>query len=193
MKRLVLMLFCLSALGGPLQAQTPAELAEHYKRINSAVEDLQSTILSQQRRITELEREVRELRQQVNRPQGDYAEKSEVRRLREAIEEVDKNRLNDRELILKTIKELGKQVAAPPPAPKRPAVNPSTVPTGDYYQHKVEPGHYLSTIISEYNKYLESEGKKGRVTQKMVEEANPGMKPDSLFPGQIINLPIPKE
>src|ERR1035441_1809919 len=69
----------------------------------------------QGRRIDALEKEINELRDKVNTPVvNDSASRGDLKKLAEQVQEIDRKRSDDRDLILKEIEKLGKAAAIAP-------------------------------------------------------------------------------
>jgi DNA-binding protein H-NS len=106
----------------PLIAQeTPAtiaaereEMEANYKRMSLRVEQMEDTLQNQQKRIATLVEEIHNLREQVDklRAKGEStATQDSIKQLAEKIEEVDKKRIADNELISKKLGNLGKELS----------------------------------------------------------------------------------
>jgi len=162
---------------------------ERYKRLNSAVEDLLAAQTEQQKRIAALAKEVESLREQQSRPRASYASEEDLRRLAEKIQEIDKKRADDKELILKEIGKLGKTLSATPVKPLKPITadtTPSATPNKGF-EYEIKSGDTLSVIVQAY-------GEKGiKVTVKQILKANPGLDEKKLQVGQKIFIPAPEK
>ena len=166
---------------------------ERYKRLNSAVDDLLAAHTEQQKRIAALAKEVESLREQQSRPRASYASEEDLRRLAEKIQEIDKKRADDKELILKEIGKLGNKFSATPgPARPKPSVadtTPSTSPekSDKGYEYVIKSGDSLSAIAKAYRE----QGIK--VTVDQILKANPKLEPTKLRVGQKIWIPAPEK
>jgi LysM repeat protein len=193
---------CLGALlvnAAPAPAQDPTanaaaiasrqEAQENYNMLKGHVDDLLASQAEQQKRLQEMAREISELRQESAKPNGNYATQDDLKQLTQAIQEIDKKREADKELILKEMEKLGKAMSVPvshsghdkpsatepPPAP----VDPNQ--PGYYYI--IKKNDYLSLIAQKYSE----QGIK--VTTKQILEANPGLNPNKLIVGKKIFIP----
>lgn len=177
MKRFFLICLLLITLTPALRAQDAAT-QEQIDRLRSELTALQTANVELQKRLTDVLKEVQELRQQMAKPQGNYAGADDVKALAEAVKEVDRKREVDRELILAEIKKASRAVAATP------APNPqSSAPSASGFKYTVQSGDTLSAIVSAYRRG------KVNVTVEDVLKANPGLKANSMKVGQTIVIP----
>ncbi|HZL79733.1 MAG TPA: LysM peptidoglycan-binding domain-containing protein [Candidatus Limnocylindrales bacterium] len=171
-----------------------AAAQQQLDKLSGQIKDLTDTVEVQRRRIDALEREISELRDKVSTPQvNDSASREDLKALATQVQEIDKKRQDDRDLILKEIEKLGKVAAA---APHKPSPNVSTPkPTDDTatapatpqkgYDYEVKPGDSLGLIAKAYR----AQGVK--VTTTQIIAANPKMNPNVLIPGKKIFIPDP--
>jgi chromosome segregation ATPase len=183
------------------------EMEERYKQISSDVQGLTTGQAALQRKVSALESEIRSLRDEIARLQQSagvkYASQDDLQRLVKAVQDADQKRLKDNQELRQAIETIGRNVATAPvtPAPRAPRPTPAVpanppdgaAPVVKGFEHVVQKGEFLSTIISAYNEKLKESGAKERITLKMVEDANPGLKPNSMRVGQKIVLPDPRE
>ena len=163
--------------------------AERYERISSGLQDLIAAQAVLQKRISALADEVRNLRDEQTKASSQWVSRDELRRLALKVQEIDQKREDDKRIILE---ELHKLLKMPAPASSTPASSPppaARTGTGveKGYEHVVEPGQYLSTIVQAYR----DQGVK--VTLKQVLDANPGLNPDRVRTGQKIFIPDPSK
>ena len=165
-------------------------------KLNGQIEDLTGTVEVQRKRIDTLEKEISELREKVNTPavHEDFASRTDLRKLAEQVQEIDRKRLDDRDLILKEIEKLGKAAASVPPPTQLRKITSTPKATEDPgtsagptkgYEYEVKPGDNLGLIIKAYR----DQGVK--VTKSQIIKANPKMNPDVLIPGRKIFIPDP--
>jgi septal ring factor EnvC (AmiA/AmiB activator) len=186
---------------------------ERYKRLNSAVEDLWAAKAEQDRRLAALTEEIRNLRAENSRTDtSKYVTRDELNRLVKTVEEIERQREADKKLILDQFEDLKrdlrsdlkKMLSAPPqsspgknPKPatpesggektgNRPTASPSANQEGVWYT--VKSGNTLSLIVTEHNTVYNKQGKK--TSLKLVEDANPGLKPTSMKVDQKIFIPL---
>ena len=105
------------------------------------------------------------------------------------IREVDRKRSADKELILKEMKSLVRNIPKSRPNTKPPAPTPRSQKG---FEHSVQSGETISAIIAAYNDVLKSQGAKKRITLKSVLDANPKLNPRSIQIGQILFIPDPR-
>lgn len=185
----------------PAAAAAERENAEaNFKQVNVKVELLEEALRTQQKRISALVNEIHSLREEVDRLKSkneSAATQESIKRLADKIEEVDKKRRDDNELVLAQLKAIGKGLARPAPLPKDPTPPPatpkhdvSTPPTDDKppengYTYKIKDNDTLVKIVKD----LGAQGFK--VTQKQIMDANPKVNWTKLRIGQSIFIPQP--
>ena len=125
------------------------------------------------------------------------ATQESIKRLADKIEEVDKKRRDDNELVLAQLKAIGKGLtkpAAPPKDPAPPTVNPKhdlpvsppdDKPPENGYTYKIKDNDTLVKIAKDLN----AQGFK--VSQKQIMDANPKVNWTRLRIGQPIFIPQP--
>jgi DNA repair ATPase RecN len=171
---------------------------ERYKRLAADLQAVQSDNEALHAKITALEAEIQTLRAAQARPTDNSAIQDELKRLAETIQEVDKKRQNDKEVISE---EIRKSIAgleqslgsAPAPVhtskPKPPAV-PDSPASDKGYSYTIQEGDRLQAIVSAYNADFKSKGMK-TITLKQAKEANPNVDWNRLRVGQKIVIPRP--
>ena len=189
----------------PLIAQeTPAtiaaereEMEANYKRMSLRVEQMEDTLQNQQKRIATLVEEIHNLREQVDklRAKGEStATQDSIKQLAEKIEEVDKKRIADNELISKKLGNLGKELSTtlvpkttpqPPPVKTEKTPPAANEPPESSFAYKIKEGDNLSRIVTD----LRAQGWK--ITQKQVMDINAGVNWNRLRVGQTIYIPQP--
>ena len=172
----------------------------NFKQVNVKMELLEEALRTQQKRIGALVNEIHSLREEVDRLKSkneSAATQESIKRLADKIEEVDKKRRDDNELVLAQLKAIGKGLAKPATAPKDPAppsVNPKhdlpVSPTDDKppengYTYKIKDNDTLVKIVKDLN----AQGFK--VSQKQIMDANPKVNWTKLRIGQPIFIPQP--
>jgi predicted RNase H-like nuclease (RuvC/YqgF family) len=180
----------------PAAAAAAREEAEaRYQRLNSRIEDLEIAFQRFKKDQDRLESEVRAIREQVTRAgenTQNAATQESLKRLADAIEEVDKKRLKDQEKVDTGLKHLEKLITSSG-APKRnggttrPPVQPPKT-SGKGYEYSIQDGDTLSVIVAAIR-----EQKGLKLTQKQVMDANPGVNWNRLQIGQKIFIPDPSQ
>jgi LysM repeat protein len=192
MKRILIWFFILSFSLAAARAQDDAT-QQQINKLNGQIQDLLDAQAVQAKRITALEKEISELRDKSN---GSGANPEDLQKLADQVQEIDKKRQEDRELILKEIGKLGK-VGGPSSSSGRkstPSVTTNAATGGSStggkengYEYKVAAGDTLSIIAKAYR----DQGIK--VTTDQILKANPGLDPKSLKVGQKIFIPAPAQ
>ena len=133
-------LFLVTPQGGLMAQDAAAQAAaqaerqdreERYQRLNSAVEEIIASAAQQRKRLSDLADEVRRLREDIARANqifANCASVEDVKRLAKAVQEIEKNREQDKEMLKERLDDLRKIYKNPPvmPDPKPPVVEPST-------------------------------------------------------------------
>ena len=197
----------------PVRAQDAAAIAEReeaetrYKRINSRVQELEETLQAHQKTIMKLTEELHRLNEEVSRlntKNENAATQESLKRLGEKIEEVDRKRQADNDLILAQLKALGRtalqKASSPektnpiPPTGRPPGTAPGNkeqvagsgtspaVPESGY-EYTIKSGDTLDKILRD----LRAHGMK--LTPKQVMDANPGVNWNKLKISQKIFIP----
>ena len=188
----ILILVCAVSLAQAQESATQQQL----DKLSGQIQDLLDAQAQQGKRIDALEKEISDVRDKVNTPAVDNsASRDDLKKLAEQVQEIDKKRQDDRDLILKQIERLG---ATPPPSTlntsHHPPVTPNTTTTssGDTtgvpqtgYEYEIKQGDTLGLIAKAYR----DQGVK--VTKTQIIKANPKMNPDVLIPGKKIFIPDP--
>ena len=161
-------------------------------KLSGQIQDLLAAQGKQDQVIAGLRKEISELRDKVNTPQvNDSASREDLKTLAEKVQEVDKKRQADRDLIIKQIEQLGKVSAAPSvkpkPAPKTPAPDETTTPATPQkgYEYTVKTGDTVGSIAKAYR----DQGVK--VTTTQILKANPGLDATKLYIGKKVFIPDP--
>ncbi|MDB6021739.1 MAG: LysM protein [Pedosphaera sp.] len=168
------------------------EAEENYNTLKGHVDDLIAAQTDLQKRLQSLTKEINELRQEMSKPAGNYASQEDLKALTQAIQEIDKKREADKELILKEMEKLGNAVSAP--TPSRGSSKPPAANTGSSTANADQTGFYyvirkddsLSLIAQAYRE----QGIK--VSTHQIQDANPNVNPAKLIVGTKIFIPAPK-
>ena len=206
MKALFLLAICLIA-GIPVESfaqntsSAEAELQrsadyERYRALNAKIINIieaQELLLRRQQnldqRLEELSRDIEKLKKGDDRNDADFVTRQELKVYVDKLKEIDEKREADKNLILKSIRDLAKIPMAPVPAPKPRGNAPEDGPTYDY---TVKAGDYLGDVIKAYNAEFEKQGLRS-IDIRQVERANPGLDPNRINVDQVIKIPIPQE
>ena len=204
MKRYILLsalILCFSTKWAPAQDATAIAAKEEadarYKGMTARIEELENAVHDQQKTMTRMNEELRTMREEISKlasASKDSATQESIKRLAEAIEEVDKKRLSDNknvvtrfnEAIAEIQKLLGnrpgpKPVAPVDSAPPKATNNPAVPDTG--FEYLIQSGDTLSGLVLK----LRKQGM--NVTQKQLKDANPDVNWDKLKVKQKIFIP----
>ena len=164
-------------------------------KLSGQVQDLLDAQAQQGKRLDALVREISELRDKVSTPPAnDSASRDDLKKLAEQVQEIDKKRADDRELILKNLEKLAKAGGGDvaPVHPRKPVAksvddaqppSPATPQSG--YDYTVKAGDTISLIAKAYRE----QGVK--VTTAQILKANPGLDATKLYVGKKIFIPDP--
>jgi hypothetical protein len=198
MKRISFFCLCAAALWLPpagAPAQDPASAAAiadreeaelRYKRINAQIEDLVAAQAVMQKKLAALSEELRQFKEDQARGEK-FATRDDLRTLAEKLQEVERQRQEDRKAILDELQKLQKL-----PAPTRTTSKPAATPSPPAYSGKaleyiIQPNDTLSHILTD----LRKQGIK--VSERDIVAANPGLNPNRLLVGKKILIPLPKD
>lgn len=195
MKRILIWLLALSLSVAAARAQDDAT-QQQINELNGRIQNLTDSQTVQAKRITALEKEISELRDKSSQPGAtDIASADDLKKLADQVQEIDKKRQADQELILKEIEKLGKAssgtashkspVSTAPVSTDNSTANTSDKQNG--YWQVVGSGDTISTIVKAYR------AKGIKVTTEQILKANPGLDPKNLKVGQKIFIPAPAQ
>jgi len=168
---------------------------QQINKLNGQIQDLIEAKDVQAKHISELEKEISELRDK-SAPAGapDNANADDLKKLADQVQEIDKKRQADKELILKEIEKLGK-VGGPASGRRSTPLISTNPPSGggspggkqNGYEYSIQRNDTLSIIA----KGCREQGIK--VTADQILKANPGLNPNTLKVGQKIFIPTPAQ
>ena len=174
-----------SALAQGTSLDTRA-LREDCRRLQSQLADLLEAHNALKSELSKLRSEVRQLRAQTATKDPAAVTRADLEGLATSIREIDRKRVQDKDLILKEMQALLRSTptgAKPPTAPPH---------SEKGFDHTVEAGQPISAIIAAYNTKLKSQGVKKRITLKSVLDANPNLNPRTMRIGQSLFIPDPR-
>lgn len=200
MRKIAIWILAGTLAAGGVQAQDAAT-QQQIDKLSGQLQDIIDTEAAQSKRLDALAQEISELRDKVNTPViNNSASAEDLQKLATQVREIDGKRQDDKDLILRKIEEVAKIAAAAPVAvpshphhavpeaePKLPADDTSPAADSTHYEYIVKEGQTLSAIIKAYNE------KGVKVTRSQVMKANPGLKPNNVYAGQKIIIPIPED
>jgi peptidoglycan hydrolase CwlO-like protein len=171
---------------------------ERYQRLVADLQAVQSDNEALHAKITAMEQEIQSLREALARPADNSANQDELKRLAEKIEEVDKKRLEDKDVISEEIRKAigevestirGTPVSVHEQKPK-PRAAQDTPASDNGYSYTIKNGDTLGEIVKAYNADYKSKGLK-TITIRQAKEANPNVDWGRLRVGQKIVIPRP--
>jgi len=198
MKRISFLLLALLLCGNSKVRAQDAATEERLNQLSGKIEDLIAGQETQRKQLADLRKEIESLRDQASKPSGNFAAQEDLKRVADAVKEVDRKRLEDYEKIRTTIKDLGKTLAAPAPThsrktevadasdtPKTSKQTPSEK-SDKGFEHTVKTGDTLSGIVAAYRE------QNIKVNKEQILAANPGLVPEKMKVGQKIWIPAPQ-
>jgi LysM repeat protein len=193
MRKISLWLFILTFTVCAARGQDAAT-QQQIDKLSGQIQDLLEAQAAQAKHISELEKEIGDLRDKLNQPAAnESASADDLKKLAAQVQEIDKKRQADNEQILKTIEKLGKVSGGSAGHKSAPAVSnttstdnptPSTGPQKGY-DYPIVAGDTVAAIAKAYR----AQGVKVTTTQILA--ANPGLNPNSLIVGKKIFIPDP--
>ncbi len=191
MKRILFFAIFTTLIARTVFAQD-AGTQQQLDKLSGQIQDLLAAQEQQAKQLAALQKDISELREKVNTPSVDAASSADLKSLAEKVQEIDKKRQADRELILDQIKQLGKVAVTPPThvKPKPPvtpvADDPTTPATPQKgYEYVVKAGDTIGLIAKAYRE----QGVK--VTTTQILKANPGLDANKLYVGKKVFIPDP--
>jgi LysM repeat protein len=193
MKKIFLGLLVLILAVSFVRAQD-AGTQQQIDKLSGQIQDILAAQEQQGKRLAALEKEISDLTDKVNTPAvNSSASAEDLKALAEKVQEIDKKRQDDRELILKQIENLVKISGGPSTGHKPKPVADTTAASGDNsttpavpqkgYDYTIAPGDTLSAIAKAYR----AQGVK--VTTAQIIAANPKLNANALIAGKKIFIP----
>ncbi len=167
--------------GATLEARA---LRENNQRLQSQLNDLLEAFNALKTELSKVQSEVRQLRAKLGTRNPNVVTRSDLEELANSVREIDRKRVQDKDLILKEMKGL---LRSNPTLPKPKATN-----SQKGFDHTVQPGETISAIISAYNAELKRQGAAKRIKLKSVLTANPNLNPRTMRIGQSLFIPDPR-
>ena len=161
-------------------------LREDYRLLQSQLADLLEAHNALKIELSKLLNEVRQLRTKTATKDPAAVTRADLETLAKSVREIDRKRVQDKDLILKEMKSF---LQSAPKGANPPAAQPHS---GKGFNHTVEAGETISAIIAAYNTKLKSQGVKKRITLKSVLNANPNLNPRTMRIGQSLFIPDPR-
>lgn len=163
---------------------------ERYKRMSAKIEDLENTIQTYNQQFQKMEAEIHRLRDELSKVRDGTRDSASRSDIVEQIKAVDRARMADQENVIKEFARLRKEILGSlgngggSKTPKSNSSSPSPAPTIEKgSEYAIREGDTLAKLVFALNK----QGVK--VSQKQVEQANPGVNWNKLKIGQKIFIP----
>lgn len=161
---------------------------ERYKRMSAKIEDLENTIQTYNQQFQKMEAEIHRLQSELSKVREGGRDSSAKADIVEQIKAVDRARVADQENVMKEFARLRKELLGTLTKPSKPgsgalAQAPPAQATEKGLEYAIREGDTLNKLVVALNK----QGVK--VTQKQVEQANPGVNWTKLKIGQKIFIP----
>jgi Skp family chaperone for outer membrane proteins len=181
------------AQDNPAAAAVAREEAEsRYQRLSSRIDDLEVSFQKFQKDLDKLESEIRGLRDQVSRAADNSsgaASQESIKRLADAIEEVDRKRVKHQENVDSALREMEKLILKGGGSGSRGTTRPPANPpedkgSGKGYDYTVRSGDNPTKIAA-----VLREQKGLKITSSQIIAANPGVDWTRLKIGQKIFIP----
>lgn len=172
---------------------------ERYKRMSADLQAVQSDNEALHAKITAMGQEIQTLREAMAHSADNSGIQDALKSLAGKIEEVDKKRLEDKDVISEEIrKAIGgleatiKGAPAPPihESRSKPPTASESAAAANGYSYTIADGDRLDLIVKAYNKDFKSKGLKP-ITMKQAKDANPNVDWNRLKVGQKIVIPRP--
>ena len=190
-----LVLVLTASVGRAQDAATQQQL----DKLAGQIQDLTDAQVQQRKRLDTIEKEIADLSDKVSQPVvNNSASVDDLKKLAGQVQEIDQKRQDDRELILKQIKEIVKITAngnrhAAAPDVSAPTDNSATTPATTAAPAGPQTGHpYIIASGDTLAAIAKAYREKGvKVYPKDILAANPGLDAGKLFVGKKIFIPDP--
>ncbi len=198
MKKIFSLLFVAAIAVAPVRGQDAATQQE-LDKLSGQIQDAQDALAQQGKQLEAMEKEISDLRDKINTPAvNNSASADDLKALAAQVQEIDKKRQDDRDLILKEIEKLGGSSGGTT-ARSKPKVDTTASTSssgGDNsapeasgpqkgYEYQVSAGDTIAAIAKAYRE------KGVKVTSAQILKANPGLDPNKLYVGKKIFIPDP--
>jgi LysM repeat protein len=193
MRKISLWLFILTITVCAARGQDAAT-QQQIDELSARIQNIIETQETQNKRLDALEKQISDLGDKLNQPAvADSASADDLKKLAAQVQEIDKKRQADNDLILKQIEKLGKVSGGSTGHKSSAAVAPatstdnSTTSAGPQkgYDYTIAAGDTVSAIAKAYR----AQGVK--VTSSQILVANPGLNANGLIVGKKIFIPDP--
>jgi LysM repeat protein len=189
MRKILLWLFIFVFTASHARAQDDAT-QQQIDKLSGQIQDLLDAQAAQGKRIDALEKKISDLADKSGQPAAnDSASADDLKKLAAQVQEIDKKRQDDNDLILKELEKLGKGGSVSPSHKPSPSVStttdnsPTTGGQQNGYYYPIASGDTIAAIAKAYH------AKGVKVTTSQILAANPGLNPNNLKVGQKIFIP----
>ena len=173
---------------------------ERFKQLAADLESLRAANQLLLDKLAALKEDVQQVRAEQSRLAAHAVSRDDLKSLAQRIEEVDKKRQDDKDIIseeikkssahLETLLKPATEATPKPPLHAPPAV--TTTSTTDGFTYTIKEGDRLPLIVNAYNDDFKNKGMK-TITMTQAKEANPGVDWSRLKIGQKIVIPRPAD
>ena len=190
MKRISFLIVVLTLWTAPGLRAQDAATEERLNKLSGRLEDLAAAQDAIRSQVQALAKEIDGLREQLNKPSPNYAAQEDVRRLADAVKEIDRKRLEGYDKIHAELLHLGHVVTSgvgtsPRTSPKLDESTSNDKPQQGY-EYVIQKGDNLSSIAQAYQE------KNIKVSVEQILKANPGLSANKLIVGKKIFIPAAK-
>ena len=192
MKRISFLLLTALLAAPAISPAQDAATEERLNKLSAQIDVLIEAKDAQNKKIDDLQSQIRDLQNQVSKPSGNYASAEDLKQVADAVKEVDKKRVDDNQRVLNELEKLGKTLGgggsrrpAPPKLDATPG--PDANPNAPHFEYQVQSGDTLGAIVKAYR------DKNIKITLPQILAANPGLKPENMKVGQKIIIPAPPQ
>jgi nucleoid-associated protein YgaU len=194
MKRISFLLAALTLCAAPVVHAQDAATQERLDKLAGRLDDQEKRQEALGKQLSDLSRELQNLREQLDKPNNSYARQEDLKSLADAIKEVDRKRIEDAEKVRTELLKLRNALEKPLPSTRQKPSPPTREkptpekPAGDekVFSYTIQSGDTLDAIVLAYKE------KGVKVTVAQILAANPGLKADRLRVGQKIYIPAPQ-
>jgi LysM repeat protein len=193
MRKISLWLFIFAFTVSLARAQDDAT-QQQIDKLSGQIQDLLDAQAAQGKRIDALEKQIADLSDKLNQPAANNsASADDLKKLAAQVQEIDKKRQDDNDLILKELEKLGKAGCVPAAVHKSSSSVATTASTDNStpgaggpqngYYYTIAAGDTISAIAKAYR------AKGVKITSGQILAANAGLNPNSLIVGKKIFIP----
>ncbi|MGH7953682.1 MAG: LysM peptidoglycan-binding domain-containing protein [Limisphaerales bacterium] len=191
MKKILILTLLVAFSNATVFAQDAAT-QQQLDKLSAQIQSLEAVLAAQGKHIDAVEKSVNDLQDKLNQPPANnYASADDLKKLAAQVQEIDKKRQEDNQLILAEIEKLGKISGGSAPthrltSPSTSTDNSTSAGPQKGYDYTIAPGDTVTSIA----KACRAQGVK--VTVEQILKANPGLDPKSLIVGKKIFIPAPQ-